>query len=222
MPPEAAEAENAGAQNQPAAPDAQQSAPAGKPAQEPSKTAEQPQAQRAEEPRWTKERAAQERRAFLRELGFESEEQAKAVREAEAARIEASKTLEQKLAEAAAEKTTLASRLQEMEQAVKVNADSVLQSLTQEQQAAVAAITGGDPSRVISAVNALRPTWAAQAAERQAAEQQSATTSAASGPTAADTSSTVDHKAEYQRLRKENPVAAAEYRFAHFREVTGG
>jgi hypothetical protein len=177
------------------------------------------------DPNWLAPRLEQAKRSaaaeVLAQLGVKDAAEAKAALDAYKAAQEAQKTEAEKVAARIAEGDAAKARAAQLEAAVKAHAVLALAGLTEPQRAAVETLTAGDPARVIESIAALAPTWAtaAQAAPSPVAP---ASTSPATPAPAGATSSITDHKAEYSRLRATNPVAAAEYRFAHMRELSSG
>jgi hypothetical protein len=187
------------------------------------------------EPTWLKSRLDQakrtERTALLAELGVTDPEAAKKAIAAAAAAAEAEKTTATKLAEREAALTTTSARLTTLEQTVKARADTELAGLTDAQRAAVAAVAGDDPARVLTTIDALKPTWASAPAAAlppaapavpptavppvappvpPVATPPATTAPPPVAPPAAPTSPP-NHKAEYEALKKTNPVGAAAY-----------
>lgn len=192
------------------------------------------------------EQAAQ--RKVYESLG-KSEAEIKALLEADAARADAQKTLEQRVADRdaalAAEKAKASSYLQTINQRAKLE----MQLLDDAQKQAVSDVIsrlGADPedgAAQLGAIDALRPTWNAKSAGQTAQEAQpqasqatppveqtqqtpakpapTATAPAPSAPGDSTPTSPPDHAAFYRDLKERNPFAAAEYARAH-PEVWGG
>jgi hypothetical protein len=172
---------------------------------------------------FSKERLERTRRATLKEVGIKvkkgedptakitefkaSKEERKAQRAADTAKIT---DLESKVA-----------KLSGTEEAVKVYAELEFKSLTEAQQGIVTAAAGDDPSerlRVISIMKASAPAPAAAAETVKPADKPipapANTTVAGTAPPVA-TSTPTDVRAEYSRIAKTNPLAAAGYLLAN-------
>jgi hypothetical protein len=174
------------------------------------------------EPPWLKGRLEQARTSaqkdFLKSIGVDKPEDVTAA-------LAKLKTLEyEKLSEA--EKTTRrlaeleprANRAGELEATVKAYADRELSGLSDLQRAAVASLAGEDPAKVLRAIESLKPTWAA-APVATAAPVPASTSAASPQPAAAGSTSQIDHKAEFARLRKENPFEAPRYFAEHSKHI---
>lgn len=200
----------------PPAPVAEQKpAPAPQPAAPPAPGAE---------PAWLADRLDRERRAVLKALGVEKVDDAKAALDAYKQAQDAAKTEAEKTAERIAALTRASARADELEEIAKSRVAYELGRLTPEQQAAVSAIAGTDAAAQLKAITALTPTWAASAppaAAPPAAAPPPATSAPppVAPPPAGQQVSGVDHKAEYQRLKATNPIAAGAYLNAHSREI---
>lgn len=179
-------------------------------------------------PRLEAERRKGQEDAY-RALG-KSESEIKALIEAEQARIDAQKTLEQKLAEreAALEAATKTSAT--YLEAIKQRAEFEMGSLTESQREAVKRIAGDDGPQQLRAIDALRPTWVSSVASAPStpATQPAApvatvapppapiqTAPAPSAPGAGVPAGEVNHRAVWQDLHTKNPVAAAHYARMH-------
>lgn len=181
----------------PAAPPTQPPAPA-RPASDP------------EDPKWLAGRLEKERIKTLKDLGYDSDTDARAAIAAAKAKQEAEKSEVQKLTERLTKAEAAEKRLEEHETAMRAIAADQVKGLTDVQLAAVTALAGEDPVRIVAAVAALRPTWTT-AAPPTAPAPRGDTAPPRTAP-ADVTTSPVDHKAEYARLREENPFAAEAYR----------
>jgi hypothetical protein len=122
-----------------------------------------------------------------------------------------------------------------LEQTVKARADLELAGLTDVQRAAVAAVAGDDSARVLSAIDALKPTWgSAPATQTVATPVVAPTTPVAPAPVApapaattsppptapgSATGSPPNRKAEYEALKKTSGVAAAAYLNRYERDI---
>lgn len=171
-----------------------------------------------EEPAWLPKRLEQAQRAaqtaLLKELGIDSSDAAKAqlaeLKELKQAQLSDQEKMEQRLAEL----EPAAARTQALEESLAGYAERELSALTEAQQTAVKGLAGDDPAKVLSTIESLRPTWAQAAPETPSKPEEPppapATTGHAGGPPATGKQSPPDLAAEYARLRKENPFAAAQ------------
>jgi hypothetical protein len=183
------------------------------------------------DPAWINDRIAQakrsERETLLKELGVTDPAQAKAAIEAARAADEAKKSSDTRLAETTSALETERQKNATLAAAVKAQADAAVKDLTPQQLAAVTAVAGEDPAKQLTAIAALRPTWAAAptapapvaapvAPTAPAAPTNTAPPRAAppAGPTAP-----TDHLAAYTALRGANPFAAAAYRREHAADI---
>jgi hypothetical protein len=160
--------------------------------------------------KWLNERLqrAQEsaRKAVLTELGIDDPTAAKAALDAAKAAAEANKSAEQRAAELSAKLTSTQSEAQRLTAIAQEHAARMMAVLTTEQQAAVKAVAGDDPSLQLKAIGALGPTWAAQQPVQPAN-----TAPPADAPPATATTSPPDHRTIYTTTRATNPFAAAAY-----------
>lgn len=197
------------------------------------------------DPAWLNPRLEQAKRAaqaaLLAELGVEDPAAAKALLAAAKAAEEAQKTELQKARDEAAALKPKAARAAQLEQTIKSRADIELAGLTEAQRAAVTAVAGDDSAKVLSTIDALKPTWvsaapapvatpapapAAQPAPPAAAPPAAPaipappanTSPAPTAPTSGNVSPP-DRKAEYQALKVKNPIAAAAYLNAYASEI---
>jgi hypothetical protein len=187
------------------------------------------------DPAWLNPRLEQAKRAerdrILAELGVKDPAQAKAILDAAKAAEEAQKTELQKAREEAASLKARAERATVLEQTIKGRADAELASLTDAQRAAVAAVAGDDSARVLSTIDALKPTWAVAApvvAPAPAAQPAPAapvaappvsTSPAPTAPSGNAPASPPDRKAEYLALKAKNPIKAALFLNQHTNEI---
>lgn len=196
----------------PAASPAPQKPPAAAPQEPAAPPAAQPP---GEEPGWLKPRLEQAQRAaqadLLKSLGAEKPEdlaaKLKRLDELETASLTEQERIQKQLADL----TPRAQRAESLEATVKQYATRELAGLTEAQQNAVKVLAGEDPSRVLTAIEQLKPTWVATPAP---AAPPANTAPPAAAPAAA-TGSPVDHKAEFERLKQTNPFEAARYRIEH-------
>lgn len=184
-------------------------APAAAPAAPAAPAAEKSE---SEKPHWLDGRLERERKSLLKELGLDDVESGKkaiaelnAKREAEKTAAEKATELDAKLKASDAEKAAMA-------EALGATAKARMKTLSEAQQAAVAALAGDDPVKQLKTIEALVPTWASAPAATE-----TKTVDTAPGRTApeAGATSAPDPKAVYEQLRKTNPIAAARYAFAH-------
>jgi hypothetical protein len=151
--------------------------------------------------------------------GVESEEQLKA-KLARLQELEDGQKSEQEKLQAKA------TRAEELEQQLATYAAGQMGALTAEQQAAVKAVAGDDAGRQLSAIDALRPTWAQPAQGDGAAGQQAgqpgaqpaakppvapATTTHTGATPPAGAAPPEDLAAKDERLRKTNPMEWAKH-----------
>lgn len=107
-----------------------------------------------------------------------------------------------------------AARAEQLEKTVAARAERELADLTEEQRAAVKSLAGEDPAKVLETIDALKPTWKAQASAAGAQQPKPApasTTGAAPPPTPATPPAPVDHLAVYDDLKTKNPMMASHY-----------
>jgi len=161
---------------------------------------------------------------LLKSLGVTDAAQLKGAIDALKAAEDAKRTDAEKLANLLAEKQTNEAKLGEYAKAIDSVWASESTKLTTEQLAAITALAGDDSAKRIQALNALRPTWVAAQTQTTTAPTTApkplATTAApAAAPTPTVTESTIDHAAEWQRLREINPPRAALYLEQHEREI---
>lgn len=150
------------------------------------------------------------------EYGGASAEQVKAALALAKAAEEAKKTDAENLATARAEAEAVKVRASALEAALKGHADRELASLTDTQRAAVVALAGDDPAKVIPAINTLRPTWLVESAPK--APPGNTAPPAGTAPTPGTPVPAVDHKAKLAALEA-NPYAHADYLARHRREI---
>lgn len=191
-----------------------QAAPAAAP------TASTPEAEK--DPNWLPARLERERRSLLKQLGVEDVGSAQAALDELKKRRDAEKTETDRLRGQLAELESKAKRAAELETVIAARADVELKSLTDAQREAVMKLAGEDPSRLLSAIDALRPTWATQAPAPVAAPPQTqakpapiSTSPAGRGPSP-EASEAEDVNATYARLAKTDPQQAAAFRLRHF------
>lgn len=178
-----------------------------------------------EQPNWLPMRLEQAKRSatgeVLKALGVDNVEAAKAAIDKARAIEEQSKSELQRLNERLAALEPAATKAKSLEERLSRSADAELAKLTEQQRAAVLAIAKDDKTAALDTIEALRPTWAALAAPAVAAPlpAPAKTTAAPAAPPASTTSATTDHRAVYESMKAENPLAAALYLDAHARQI---
>lgn len=187
--------------------------PSEKAAQVPAAAQAKPnESQTGSEPDWLPKRLEQASRsaanAVLSSLGFENEEAAKAAL-AELKTLRESQMSEQERIQARlAELEPAATKAATLEQTVKTFAERAVASLTESQRDAVQRLTGGEPSKVLDAIEALRPTWQAQGTTAStAAPAEPKSTTASAGPPDTGTSSEPDIRSTFKESK--NPFRRA-------------
>jgi hypothetical protein len=181
-----------------------------------------------------KPRLEQERRKgredALSELGMTPDE-AKALLAEKREREEAQKSLEQRNAEEQAARKAAEASAERARAAVQRNNEALLAKLPEDRRAALADAAGDDPLEMAKQLDLLRrfgvvaqdptPPPAETKPAEPAKPQGTAPPPNAPGP--ATTSPTqVDHKTNYQQIRKDNPFLAAAYGGQHAGEVYRG
>ena len=168
---------------------------------------------------WLPERLAQQERAtraaVLAEIGVKSPEEAKAEREELKKLRDAQKTEserhEARIKELESDVEKLKPHTVELEEYRKRDTEQAaaeLAALTEAQRAAVTIAAGSDAKKILTTIAALKPTWATTPTPAPAPPK--STAPAPSAPPAINLSPP-DRKAEYQQLKKSNPVAASAY-----------
>lgn len=109
--------------------------------------------------RIVQDRLERDRKARLKDLGVESEDEVKAALTAHRAKLEADKTAEQKALETTNALTAERSKSTQYLAAIKDTADTELARVTPEQRAAVERIAGSDPVAQLNTLRALASTW---------------------------------------------------------------
>lgn len=174
-----------------------------------------PTATTSEDPPWFKPRMDRERKSWLKQLGVETDDDAKAAFAELKKRRESELSDQEKLRAQVAELQATAARAKTLESAIASRADAELAALTEAQRSAVTALAGDDPAARLNAITALRPTWAAPAPAAPAPIAAPATTSPASAAPAPTAPATDNVLATYEALVKRNPMQAAQYRLAN-------
>lgn len=175
------------------------------------------------EPQWLGARLDRERRSVLKQLGVENVDDAKAAIAELRKRQDAEKSETDKLRAELAESQKVAARAATLESVIASQAQVAIASLTESQREAVIKLAGDDAPKQLSAIEALKPTWAVSAssvdttAQTQAQPKQAPlSTSAATPAPSPSASETENHKATYERLLKQDPQRAAAYRLANW------
>lgn len=178
------------------------------------------------EPNWLNGRLEQAKRSarseMLSELGIDDPEKLKAIVKRAAELEESSKSEIEKLTDKLSKLSPQAKKAEELSERLGRYADAELSKLTENQRAAVEAIAGGDKSRVLETIEALRPTWStkpkddAEAPKPKPAPANTGSNGAAPPEVSA---TTVDHKATYEALKQTNEYQAKRYYLAHRAEI---
>lgn len=165
-------------------------------------------------------------RKLLESLGIKEAAELKTLIDEKHKRDEAAKSLEQRAAEQATALEAERARGAALIATIKARADVEIAALTDAQRAAVAAIAGDDASKQLAAIDALKPTWGSQSAPAvqapSAPAAQSTTTPRASAPAEAGTVAMADARATFERLKVENPFAAAQFARRHAGSLFAG
>jgi hypothetical protein len=162
---------------------------------------------------------------LLSKLGLSSEEELASAIASHKAAQEAAKTEQQKAVERDVELQKTKAQLSEYQAAIEATWNSESVKLTTEQLAAVTEVAGDNPAARVRVLGVMRKTWAATPTAPTAAPTTTTTAApvstmpAGTAPAATGTTSPTDHKAEYDRLQKQNPIKAASYMQRHAREI---
>lgn len=172
-------------------------------------------------PAWLGARLDRERRTYLAGLGFNSEADATAARDAATAAANAKKTAEEREASRIAEVASLTARATALESTIAERATRELSGLTPEQRAAVERIAGTDTAAQLRAIDALAPTWGAKA-PAPAAPIPAAGSSApvVPAPPAPNPNPQANHLATYEDLQKRDPMSAGAYYLQHYDAIS--
>lgn len=203
-------------QQKPDAPAPEQADP---PPQSPQPTDDKADAKKPDdgEPTWLPDRLRREadktRRDLLSEMGIDDPAIVKQLIEEKKAADEAAKSEQQKRDERIAELAKQAESASDLRESLAKYANSVKASLTDDQRAALEAISD-DPQRQLDALPALQKTWAAPAPQSDAPPKTTAPPPDAPGD--ANPGSPPDPKATWDALRNPegdsyNPFEAARY-----------
>lgn len=166
-----------------------------------------------EKPSWLDARLERERSKALKDAGFESLEDAKKASEELKAKREAEKTIAQKAAELENSLKATKAEKEAMASALGAYAKAQLAGLNDAQRNAVLAVSGDDPAKQLTTIEALRPTWAGAAAPAAGATPPTVkdTAPAPTAPKDTPNVSPADPKAIHAELKKTNPVLAARF-----------
>lgn len=174
------------------------------------------------DPAWLPKRLEQAKNSAIADAlklaGFSSIEDAQAAAAELKAIKEAALSDQERAQRERDELKTKADRAAALEQSVNLYATRELSALTETQQAAVKALAGDDPARVLTTIEQLRPTWAALPVA-PVAPVPPVTTAPPHGPPSSGHTSPVDYRAEYTRLKSINPFAAADLLARHSAEI---
>jgi hypothetical protein len=162
-------------------------------------------------PDWLNPRLERERSSFLKKLGVSSFEDAKKAIDAALAQEESQKSAAQKAAELENSLKQAKSEQENLTKALGAYAGAQMKTLTDAQRNAVAAVAGDDPALQLKTIEALRPTWASEAAPAAVADSAPAPAMPKDGAASAPP----DPKTIFVELKKTNPVLAARYAFAN-------
>jgi hypothetical protein len=190
--------------------------PAAKPAPAPvaAAPAPAPSTEPNEKPSWLDSRLERERRSMLKDLGYESIDDAKQASAELHAKRESEKSAAQKAAENAEALKATKAQNEELSRALGGYAKAKLAGLTDAQRAAVEAVAGTDAAKQLATIDALAPTWAASAAPAVKAAPVD-TAPPPTSPREGGTATPSNPKSVYAELQKTNPVLAARYAFAN-------
>lgn len=183
--------------------------------------AQPPQPATSEDPQWLPARLERERKAIAKRFGGESlddvEAKLKKLAELETERMSESEKLQARIKQL----EPLETETKSLRDAISAMAKRELSTLTESQRAIVEDLSGGDGARAIAVIEKLRPTWTQQAASAllQPTQAPANTTPAAPAPQAA-VLMTENHLATWERLRAENPMAAANYYLLNQRAIS--
>ncbi len=178
------------------------------------------------DPNWLNGRIAQAKQSaqsdLLKQLGVTDVETAKSAIAAANAAADAKKSADTRAAEATSALEAERAKTASLSAAVKAQADAAIKDLKPEQLAAVQAVAGDDPAKQLTAIAALRPTWATPIVPAPTTQQAPTAPTNTAPPRSAPTQAaaeTVDHAARYGALKQDNPFAAAQYRHANERAL---
>lgn len=168
--------------------------------------------------------AEKTRRAVLAELGVTDTKDAKAALDELKKRRDAEKTEQERLTARVAELEAQAARAGALSTIIAGRAASELGALSDKTRAYVTAEAGDDPARQLATIDRMRASGLLDAAPvappaapapappaTPAAPAVRDTLPSRGAPADAATGATVDHRAEWERLQKINPIAAAAY-----------
>jgi len=176
-------------------------------------------------PTWVTKRMEQKERALLRDLGFANADEAKAAKKERDDLREASKTAEQKAAERVVELEKAAAERDELRKDLAEYAESQLAKLDEDERQFILDAAPRSPAKQLRLLEKQAAIKAKRAAEAASAEQPTkvrpapaSTTAASEAPNGLSTSP-VDHRAEYERLKSTNEWAARRYLRIHKAEI---
>lgn len=177
---------------------------------------------------WFQERLnrakSQEREALLAELGVKDPKVAKAAIDAAKKAEEDAKSVTDKLTDTASKLSRTESELERERKVTAEWAGRQMLGLTAEQQAAVKAIAGDNPTEQLRTITALAPTWAKNGqapplAPTPPAPPASGTAPPPNAPPGTQQVSQPNHQEVHATLLKRDPFAAANYALEHLAEV---
>lgn len=167
------------------------------------------------DPNWLPARLERERRSMLKDLGVEKVDDAKAAI-AELRKIrDAEKTETERLRSELAAASEKAKRSDYLEGVLALKAKSELATLTDAQREAVLGIAPEDSGAQLKAIETLRPTWSQQVAAMVAPKAPAANTAPVAKAPQATAPEAENVLNTYERLRKLDPFAAANFRLAN-------
>lgn len=180
-------------------------------------------------PAWVAKRLEQKERAVWREAGFANAEEAKATKAERDALKEATKSAEQKAADRVTELEKAAAERDELKKDLADYAEAALAKLPEDERAFILEAAPRSPAKQLRLVEKYVAMQAKKAANSAAAATTTepakqprpapaSTTAAGNAPAAASTSP-VNHRAEYERLKSTNEWAAMKYLRLHKAEI---
>lgn len=183
-------------------------------------------------PSWVKDRIERSKRAVLRDIGASTLDEAKALKAERDALKEATKTVEQRESERKAELEKAAAERDELRKDLADYAEAQLAKLPEDERELIVDAAPRSPAkqlRLIEKYHAIQTKRAEEAAKKAAPATSAAapaqrpapaSTTTANGAPQAATTSPVNHRAEYERLKATNQYAASKYLLIHQREIT--
>lgn len=162
------------------------------------------------DPQWLGARLAREHKVIAKRFGVESideiDAKLKKLSELEAERMSEAERLQSRIKQL----EPLEPETKALREAVSTIAKRELATLTEAQRAIVEELTGGDSAKVLTVIDKLRPTWAQQPAQSAPVAPPANTAPAAPAPQPV-APVTENHLATWERMRAQNPIAAANY-----------